>query len=226
MRYVLRVCLPDRPGALGELATVLGRAGLDIVALDVIDREDGVAIDDIAVDGAVGADRLRSVCEQVGGVVVEAVAPARLVPDGATPTALAAAISETPADSLTRLVEGLPATLAATWAVAVGDGPAGLSVLTASATAPAVPGGLRLPFLPQEGARRLPQARWMPAAWLSPTGIEIAAARLHGPTTTVLLARDGGPRFREAELRRLEDLVRVAVAAQRVPPMAEVSTAH
>jgi hypothetical protein len=34
--YLLRVAVPDRPGALGALATAIGRAGGDIKAVDVV----------------------------------------------------------------------------------------------------------------------------------------------------------------------------------------------
>ena len=50
MSYLLRLVVPDRPGALGAVATALGEAGVDIVSLDVLERGDGVAVDDIVVD--------------------------------------------------------------------------------------------------------------------------------------------------------------------------------
>lgn len=101
--------------------------------------------------------------------------------------------------------------MAVAWAVAVNDGPAGLEVTAASGDAPEVPAGLRLPFLPLSGTRRLPPAQWMPAHWGG--GTEMAAARLHAPYAAVLLARSG-PRFRTAELRRLYELARIAVAVE------------
>ncbi|MQB01701.1 MAG: ACT domain-containing protein [Actinobacteria bacterium] len=52
MRVVLRVSLPDRPGALSAVAAALSRAGADIACLDVIDRGDGIAVDDICVTTA------------------------------------------------------------------------------------------------------------------------------------------------------------------------------
>ena len=38
MSYLLRLVVPDRPGALGAVATALGTAGIDIVSLDVLER--------------------------------------------------------------------------------------------------------------------------------------------------------------------------------------------
>lgn len=221
MRYLLRVVIPDRPGALGAVASRLGEAGVDIVSLDVMDRSDGVAVDDVRVETDVRVDRLRSLFEQVPGVLVEAVDEVHAPADDATPTSLAARIAECRTSPLQCLVDGLPAALGASWATAVADGPSGLEVLAASDVAPAVPAGLRLPFLPLKGTRRLPPAQWMPDDWITPAGTraEAAVARLDAPYSVVLLARPG-PRFRAGELRRLEELARVAVASADLPVLA------
>ena len=42
MSYLLRIVLPDRPGALGAVATALGAVGADILSLDVIERSPGM----------------------------------------------------------------------------------------------------------------------------------------------------------------------------------------
>lgn len=215
MRYLLRVVIPDRPGALGAVASLLGEAGVDIVSLDVVDRADGVAVDDVRVETDLSGDRLRGVFEQVPGVLVEALDEVGVPQADDTPTGLAAAMAECDDDALQCLVDGLPRALGAAWATAVCDSPTGLEVLAASATAPGVPAGLRLPFLPLAGTRRLPPAQWMPRDWVAATGtrVEVAAARLHAPYAVVLLARSG-PRFRAAELQRLDELARVAVATR------------
>src|SRR4051812_39693901 len=48
--YLLRLVVPDRPGILGAVATALGDVGVDIVSLDVLERGQGVAVDDVVVD--------------------------------------------------------------------------------------------------------------------------------------------------------------------------------
>lgn len=45
----MRVWLPDRPGALGEVATSVGDAGGEIVGIDILERSAGRAIDELAV---------------------------------------------------------------------------------------------------------------------------------------------------------------------------------
>ena len=53
--YLLRVTIDDRPGSLGQLAVSLGSVAADIISLEVIERGDGWAVDDIVVDLPLGA---------------------------------------------------------------------------------------------------------------------------------------------------------------------------
>jgi hypothetical protein len=46
---VVRVWLPDRPGALGLVASRIGAIGGDIVGVDVLERSEHVAVDEFAV---------------------------------------------------------------------------------------------------------------------------------------------------------------------------------
>ena len=212
MRYILRIAVPDRPGALGALATTLGAASVDIAALTVIERSDGVAVDDLEVESALGAPALRRIFETVPGVLVEALD--EMTPPSAvqTTSALAAVVAEAE-DPVSCLVEGLPTALSARWAVALQEGAAGMTAIAATAGAPWTPPGLRLPFLPNAGACRLPSAAWMPSAWTEGGRLEVAAVRASGPSTLILAARVDGPRFRQRELDRLRDVTRVAMAS-------------
>src|SRR3954468_7257279 len=49
VRLVVRVWLPDRPGALGLVASRIGAIGGDIVGIDVLERSEHVAVDEFAV---------------------------------------------------------------------------------------------------------------------------------------------------------------------------------
>jgi len=44
--YVVRIALPDRPGALGLVASRIGAVGGDIVAINILEREEGQAVDE------------------------------------------------------------------------------------------------------------------------------------------------------------------------------------
>lgn len=48
--YVLRVWLPDRPGALGAVASRVGAVGGDVVGIDILERGAGKAIDELVIE--------------------------------------------------------------------------------------------------------------------------------------------------------------------------------
>jgi len=74
--FKLNVSLPDRPGALGLLASAIGAAGGDIRGLVVLKSEDGRGYDDItvAVPGSDPTDLL-NVLGAIGGVEVVSITP-------------------------------------------------------------------------------------------------------------------------------------------------------
>ncbi|MCL2393224.1 MAG: hypothetical protein FWC87_00945 [Acidimicrobiaceae bacterium] len=77
--FVLRVWVPDRPGALGAVASRIGAVRGDLVGIDILERGGGRAIDELVVE--LPDDRLVpllvSEVGQVDGVDVEDVRPAR-----------------------------------------------------------------------------------------------------------------------------------------------------
>ena len=69
--YVVRIALPDRPGALGLVASRIGAVGGDIVAINILEREDGRAVDEFVVEiGQELIDLLQSEIHEVDGVEV------------------------------------------------------------------------------------------------------------------------------------------------------------
>ena len=69
--YVARIALPDRPGALGLVASRIGAVGGDIVAINILEREDGRAVDEFVVE--IGQDLielLQSEIHEVDGVSI------------------------------------------------------------------------------------------------------------------------------------------------------------
>ncbi|MGH9273919.1 MAG: hypothetical protein ACRDZU_04655 [Acidimicrobiales bacterium] len=73
--YVVRMWLPDRPGALGQVASRIGAVRGEIVGIDILERGAGRAIDELVVDLPDGAliDLLVNEVQQVDGVDVEEV---------------------------------------------------------------------------------------------------------------------------------------------------------
>jgi len=80
---LVRVWLPDRPGALGLVASRIGSVGGDIVGVDVVERGDRVAVDEFAVvvpdDGRI--ELMVREIEQVDGASVEEVRRVGIFPD-------------------------------------------------------------------------------------------------------------------------------------------------
>jgi ACT domain-containing protein len=69
--YVVRIALPDRPGALGLVASRIGAVGGDIVAINILEREDGRVVDEFVVEiGQELIDLLQSEIHEVDGVAV------------------------------------------------------------------------------------------------------------------------------------------------------------
>lgn len=71
--YVVRVWLPDRPGALGQVASRIGAVHGDVIGIDILERGGGSAIDELTVSlpAANLVDLLVSEIRQVDGVAVE-----------------------------------------------------------------------------------------------------------------------------------------------------------
>lgn len=71
--YALRVWLPDRPGALGQVASRIGAVRGDVVGIEILERGPSQVIDEVLVelpdDGVV--ELLLNEVSQVDGVAVE-----------------------------------------------------------------------------------------------------------------------------------------------------------
>jgi hypothetical protein len=76
--YILRIWLPDRPGALGAVASRVGAVGGDVVAIEVLERGAGRAIDELVVElpGPDRVDLLLNELQEVDGIDVEQLRPA------------------------------------------------------------------------------------------------------------------------------------------------------
>ena len=75
MIHIVRVWLPDRPGALGQVASRIGAVRGEIVGIDILERGGGRAVDELAVDLSDDSlvDLLVSEIRAVDGVDVEEV---------------------------------------------------------------------------------------------------------------------------------------------------------
>jgi hypothetical protein len=77
LNYLIRLHLPDRPGALGAVASRIGSVGGDVVSIDILERIDGTVVDELGVglagDHLIGL--LRDEVLEVDGVSIESLRP-------------------------------------------------------------------------------------------------------------------------------------------------------
>lgn len=202
--YAVRVWLPDRPGALGAVASRIGAVRGDLVGIDILERGGGRAIDELIVqlpsDSLV--ELLVSEVSEVDGVDVEDI---RRVGDALGDPRLDAL--ETAVDLVTQAsVEHLLSSLAGSsrrdfqsdWACVLDPGQ-GEQVASVGAAPP-------LPWLQAflAGSR----ASVAPAAGEAGPD-DVAWADLDVAGLALLLGRQGRP-FRVRERRQLSALARIA----------------
>lgn len=220
MLFTLRISIPDQPGTLGTVASAFGNGGANILTLDVIEREDGFAVDDLYVEAPAGMQNpLQHAIEAVPGLVVEDVRPAEAFRDMLAAMELAAVLTEVdPTEAVAKLVENLPDSLWANWSIALVGGPGKPEVLASSIGAPSM-ADITTPWMPLEAPRRLATSHWTPAGIPPETRdqwgqaeMQLVAAPLFDGNSAVLVGRRSGPRFRNAELRQLGQLARIAAA--------------
>ena len=219
MSYLLRLVVPDRPGTLGAVATALGAAGIDIVSVDVLERGNGVAVDDIVVELPADrvADSLITAATAVPGVQVESLRPFAGPMDTHRELDLLEALAPAGVGTAKVLAAELPRVFRAGWAVVLAGTSPDLTVLAASDAAPVLD-DVALPWLPLTTPLLLPSdADWVPLRWQE-MAVEMMAAPLDGEGAAVLLGRSGGPVFRRSELLRLAHLTGLAATVARLPP--------
>jgi hypothetical protein len=208
VRLVVRVWLPDRPGALGLVASRIGAIGADIVGVDVLERSEHVAVDEFAV--VISSMELVKLLvreiEEVDGASVEQWERVERFPDArldALETVERVFEADHAAVLWCRLVERVHTEFGSTWAVvlrgtqvmaAVGEDRPDASVLAALAAG--------------TGAS--------PAVAAGDAGPEdLAVAPLTANEAVLLIGRDGHP-FRRRERHQLLALARIADRAASI----------
>ncbi len=202
VNLLVRVWLPDRPGALGLVASRIGAIGGDIVGIDVLERSERVAVDEFAV--VLPRDDLVRLLvreiEEVDGASVEEWRAVETFPDprldALESVEVVCAARDAP-DLGDRLVRSVLSEFVADWAAlfagsttiaSAGDNVPAASVLDAlaagTAASPAVAAGDAGPD-------------------------DLAVAPLPKTDAVLLVGREGHP-FRRRERRQLLALARIA----------------
>ena len=206
---VVRVWLPDRPGALGLVASRIGAIGGDIVGVEVLERSETIAVDEFAVvieDPAVLPLLVREI-EEVDGASVEEWRTVESFPD-ARVDALASAealCGATDDNRMAVLVERTLGEFDADWAAVV----VGETLVAAD--------GASIPAASVLGALAAGTVA-SPAVVRGEAGPDdLAVAPLVELGAVLLVSRSGHP-FRRRERQQLLALARIADRIGRRPP--------
>ncbi len=211
MPYLLRVELPDVPGSLGRVASAIGEAGGDIEAIEIVEhRRDGTAVDDVLLETAPGVmpDSLVSACNQLDGVQVLWIS--RYGAGGQLFLDLEAveALTQNPRLACDELVDLLPITFRADWAMRLLRTGDTLKVLHRTSAAPHSTQG-HADWFPAKQAHRLE----LPPDWEHANdGTLLAGAPLGDEDDLLLFGRRGGPDVLDSELARLGHLAALAAS--------------
>jgi hypothetical protein len=204
--FVIRMWLPDRPGALGQVASRIGAVRGDVVGIDILERDGGQAIDELVVELPDDAlvDLLIAEVRQVDGVAVEEVRPVADALHDPRLDALEAAAQLMGANDVDSLLSSVVVharrVVGATWVAVVDVDGRGDGVLAADATAPSA--GWLEAYVAGSRAAEGPQRE--PAL----AGSDVVWAPLPGSGLALVLGRDGMA-YRARERRQVAALARV-----------------
>ena len=196
----MRVELPDVPGSLGRVAGAIGEAGGDIDAIEIVEKRDGFAVDDVLLEMAPGTmpDSVVSACSVLDGVSVlwinRYAAGGNLFLD----LEVVEALTEDPSTARDRLVDLLPIAFRVDWAARIRPESDGMKIVHATDAAPS-----EFDFDAISLPTRLPGDE-VYVECAAPFGADV-----------MLMGRRGGPEFLDSELARLEHLLGLAITISR-----------
>lgn len=218
MSYLIRVVLPDRPGALGAVASALGHAGADILSVDIVERSAGQATDDLVVELPADrlADSLVSAAASVAGVRVESIRPYAGVIDPFRELELLEKLAVSRDDAPSVLADGVCRLFRAGWVLLLQAPPRAGEASAVSARSAAAPEieTLYTPWWPPSPARPLDvEEPWAPKHWAA-LGTELAVAPLG--QDAILVGRPA-LRWLASEIIRMSHLASIAATVLDAP---------
>jgi hypothetical protein len=202
--FLMRVTLPDRPGSLGSVATAMGGVGGDINAVEIVEKGDGIVVDDFIVDLPPGQlpETIITACQSLPGVRVEWISR---YPEGGGLQSDLEALERMTADpdhAAEILVSLSPVVFRSHFAtlIEVVEGeprPTYSTTLAPDLTADSV-----MNFSPFHSTHRINlKAGWIPG-WADTTVVVSALSR----DRAIAIGRIGGPEFLDSEIARLHHL--------------------
>ncbi|HEY2043134.1 MAG TPA: hypothetical protein VGH11_10700 [Jatrophihabitans sp.] len=216
MAYLIRVVLPDRPGALGALASALGTVDADILSVDIVERSAGHATDDLVVELPPDrlADSLVSAAASVEGARVESIRPYAGVIDPFRELELLEKLAVDRENAPAILADGVVRLFRSGWALVLQapeiDGEPSI-VIARSAAAPEID-TLSTPWWPATPARPLDaDGEWAPEEWAR-IGTELAVVPLGADA---ILCGRPALRWLASEIIRISHLASIAASVLR-----------
>ena len=207
--FLMRVLLPDVPGSLGAVATAMGSVGADILAVEIVEKHGGGAVDDFVVglppDGL--PDALISSCQGLDGVTVEWIS--RYPEGGGLQSDLETLerMTNDPDHAAETLVASAPAVFRSQWAILVEVEPDGRAVATYNTPmAPDLDSDQLKELAPFDDIHRLDLA----GDWLPGYSDSVGVVAPLGESRAIVIGRLGGPTYLDSEVARLRHLARLA----------------
>lgn len=200
MIYLLRVELPDVPGSLGRVASAIGEAGGDIEAIEVVEKRDDLAVDDVLVEIASGTmpDSIVSACSVLDGVSVLWISRYAAGGNLFLDLEVVEALTEDPETVRDRIADLLLVSFRCDWVALLRADGDNVRILHATEAAPT-----RFTWTPLTVPTRLPG-----------DDVYVECAAPYGDDL-VAMGRRGGPDFLDSELARLGHLLGLATTIGR-----------
>ena len=199
----MRISLPDRPGSLGAVASAMGSVGGDINAVEIVEKGDGVVVDDFIVD--LPPNQLPEVivtaCHRLEGVRVEWIS--RYPEGGGLQSDLEALerMTADPANAAETLVSLCPVVFRSHWAILL-DLAGHPQVAYSTTLAPDLDSAVVGHLAPYDHTHRVDlESGWLPG-WGDSTAVVTPLTR----DRVIAIGRLGGPAFLDSEIARLHHL--------------------
>ena len=212
MAFLLRVELPDVPGALGALATALGSAGADIEAIEIVERRaDGRVVDDVLLElpARLMPDALITACHRLEGVRVHWISRYNAGANLSMDLEAVETFTADPVHAIAELVNVIPSTFRTDWAMALHRVDGEAAIMSKSSTAPElVPEASA--WLGIRTAKLLPEL----PEWDSVVLAGCPAKDRWDHRFVVVVGRHGGPEFLNSEVARLGHMASLAASVQ------------
>lgn len=203
---LLRVLLPDRPGSLGAVASAMGQVGADILAIEIVEKNGGAAIDDfmVSLPPHVLPDSLVSACASIEGCEVLYLSHHQETWGIENDIETLNRMAEQPRNAAAILVEAAPTVFHSQWAALLDT--SGPSVVVSTELAPEFDEPAISLLAPLDATHRIELA----AGWMDAWPTTTAALAPLGENRAIVVGRQGGPAFLDSELNRLSHLAALA----------------